>query len=188
MIFPSHMKVYFVEVINIQVVENMKISNNLTTWYWRILWKNETETLFISISQIDQHYFCGDLFTGFISFLLPWSLPAAAKKNISCWKENMKTSLNVNVQRRHWGKKCPRSYWRWYFYQCNDDVEISYLFPTSICFVCLQSNAVFAVKDQNCLDLRNLGLQTFHSWSQEIQKTTNAKNVAIHWKYTALYL
>lgn len=67
----------------------------------------------------------------------------------------------------------------------NYDVKISYLFPTSICFVCLQSNAVFAVKDQNCLDLRNLGLQTFHSWSQEIQKTTNAKNVAIHWKYTA---
>ena len=129
--------------------------------------------------------FLWDLFTGFISFLLPWSLPAAAKKNISCWKENMKTSLNVNVQRRHWGKKCSRSCWRWYFYQCNDDVEISYLFPTSICFVCLQSNAVFAVKDQNCLDLRNLGLQTFHSWSQEIQKTTNAKNVAIHWKYTA---
>ena len=67
----------------------------------------------------------------------------------------------------------------------NYDVKISYLFPTSICFVCLQSNAVFAVKDQNCLDLRNLGLQTFHSLSQEIQKTTNAKNVAIHWKYTA---
>ena len=52
----------------------------------------------------------------------------------------------------------------------NDDVEISYLFPTSICFVCLQSNAVFAVKDQNCLDLRNLGLQTFHSDLKKYKK------------------
>ena len=64
----------------------------------------------------------------------------------------------------------------------NDDVEISYLFPTSICFVCLQSNAVFAVKDQNCLDLRNLGLQTFH------QKLQMQKKLLIRRKYTVLNL
>ena len=90
--------------------------------------------------------FLWDLFTGFISFLLPWSLPAAAKKNISCWKENMKTSLNVNVQRRHWGKKCSRSYWRWYFYQlwCWDfifvsNVDMFCVSPVKCCVCCERS-------------------------------------------------
>ena len=131
------MFLYYIPQPNKQQPHNVVLKNPL---------KNETETLFISISQIDRHYFCGDLFTGFISFLLPWSLPAAAKKNISCWKENMKTSLNVNVQRRHWGKKFSRSCWRWHSYQwwCWDfiflsNVDMFCVSPVKCCVCCERS-------------------------------------------------